>query len=301
MLMKGLKSLVVFAALLPVAAFGSMVYVPSRPCNNTAWVPAYQNLPCGCQQNGWSYNCDGAEAQDVQTYDFEQNVPQQQVAQQYDVNQEPKPKAEDKAFAVVGWYLAANVMMNMWSWENEYKSNYDGVNLAFEDDKYSFKRVLSGSVALGTMFDKELRGDIEFGLSKQFKDENEFATYTMSAPYIMANFYRDFESGLYFGAGVGVARPEAKLELRLPAGVSRSAKKAWTPRVSAMLGYALGFGDNMYLDLKYRLTGFKGTKMSGTFLWDQDETDEYIEVYSLNVEAGLVVENTLSVGLRYRF
>ncbi len=286
MLVKNIAYAVFFAGLLPSVAFGSVAYTPSRPCDciNNDCGQTYQDVLWGYQQNASDNYVD-----DTEIRDFRQGQSQNEDA--FDLN--------DWFNFDIDGYLSANLTMNMLSWKNSYKSNYAGVDLAFEADKYSFERVMGGSLAVGAIFDGDLRADLEIGLSSEFKDENEFATYTLSVPYAMANFYRDLKSGLYFGVGVGVARPETNLELRLPTGIARSSKESWTPKVGVLLGYALKINDSISLDARYRLSGYKGTKMSGVFLWDQEHG--FIEEYDLFVNSDYIIENTVSVGLRYRF
>ncbi len=201
---------------------------------------------------------------------------------------------------VGGAYIALNLGMNLLSWENEYKSDYYGSRLEFSKDSYSFESLLGGSVAIGTRFGSEFRGDIEFGMSAKFSDEDDIATYTMSVPYLMVNAYYDFESGFYLGGGIGIAKSKSTLEMRLPYGISNIEGSSVSPKVGIALGYAAQVSDNTWIDFRYRLSGMKGVDISGVFLWDEYDDGDNKE-YTLQVEGDLMVENALSVGIRYHF
>jgi len=244
-----------FAGFLPVTAFGTMAYTPSRPC--------------GCMQR--SAPCQ------TSTY-----VPVQQ-----------KKSSEPGE-----WYVGANFMMNMLSWENDYKSDYDGSDLMFSKDTYSFESVTGFSVVLGRRFESGIRGDIEFGKTSTFTDEDDVAQFSMDMMYVMGNLYYDFGSGVYLGAGVGAAKPTVKIEGALFGGAGGE-NSSISPKVGAAIGYAAQIADSVFVDFRYRLSGLKGTDLSKSFLWDQ-YTGEF-EPYILQIESGLILENSVSLGLRYSF
>lgn len=244
-----------FAGFLPVTAFGTMAYTPSRPCSCVSG-----NTSC-----------------QTSTY---------------------VPMKQKKSSESGNWYVGANFMMNMWSWENDYKSDYDGSDLIFSKDTYSFESVTGFSVAVGRRFESGMRGDIELGKSSTFTDADDVAQFSMSMMYLMGNLYYDFGSGFYLGAGVGVAKPTVKVEGSLFGG-SGGEDSSVSPKVGAALGYAKQVADNVFIDIRYRLSGLKGTDLSKPFLWDQ-YTEEF-EPYMLQIESGLILENSVSVGLRYSF
>lgn len=294
-----------FAGLVPSLAFGSVAYTPSRPCNvvNNCFGPACQSAQYGYVPEIVNNDTDYVENRDFQQ-DYQDYVePEEYYAEVRDFQQDNVKKDEESSEPWFSfgddWYIGANVMMNMWSWKNEYDSNYSGVDIAFDADVYSFERVLGGSLAVGNIFDGGWRAELEVGMTSEFKDESEFATYTMAAPYLVANVYHDFDVGLYIGAGAGVVRPETKLDLRLPTELAKFAEQSWSPKASVMFGYILKFNYNFGLDFKYRYSMFKGNKMSGAFLWDQEHG--FIEKYGLDINSELVEEHTFSAGVRYKF
>ena len=265
------------AGLVPVVAFGSIAYVPSRPCCYVmnGCTPVYPKLPYG-----YNNNCCNCNSQDVENYCGEQ---------------EEQPKEPlDSTF-----YIAANVMMNMWSWKNEYESDYGGVLEKFNSDKYSFESVWGGSLALGARFSSGWRSDVELGVMSDFSDSDDFVKFTLSIPYVMANVYYDFDSGFYVGAGLGIARPTISLEGEF-FNWEGAENSEISPKVGVAFGYAAAVSDNTFIDFRYRLSGIKGTHVTNsTFLWDQ-YINEY-EEYSLKITNGFIMENSISVGIRFNF
>ena len=166
----------------PILANATMVYTPSRPCGCVAGCNAtYDAGSCGCVQNNYANNTEFRNFQRVSAQSTQKSL-------------DTGPR---------DWYLAANVAMNFWSWENEYNSNYGGTDLLFNKDEYSFESVFGGALAIGTRCSSGVRGDVELGFSSEFSDSDDLAEYKLSVPYLMANAYWDFESGMYFGGGLG--------------------------------------------------------------------------------------------------
>lgn len=256
--------LFLIGSVLPGSAFASIAYTPTRPC--------------AC------LSCCGQQAQ----YPVQQNY-----VQTNNFQRAPQTVKQDKE-----WYLSANVAMNMWSWGTEYESDYSGTNISFDNDDYSFESMFGGTVAIGKQFESGMRADVEVGISAEFSDSDEIAKYSLSAPYVMANVYYDFDSGIFLGAGLGLAKPEVKLDGELFENKEYS-KTDLSIKVGAAVGYSAHVADNAYIDFKYRLSGFRGPDLTNAFMWDQYVGTD--ELYSLNVKTGIVIENALSVGVRFYF
>ena len=252
---------VMLAGIMPGAALASIAYTPTRPC---ACLSCCAAQPSYVQPNN----------------NVQYATPRSSGNMEYE------------------WYLSANVAMNLWSWGTEYESDYSGTNISFDNDDYSFESVFGGSVAIGKLFESGMRADVELGLSSEFSDSDEIAEYSLSAPYVMANVYYDFDSGVFLGAGLGITRPEVKLDGSL-FGNKEYSKTGLSIKVGATVGYSAHVADNAYVDFKYRLSGFRGPDLTNAFLWDQYVGTD--EVYSLNVKTGIVFENALSVGVRFYF
>lgn len=274
------KSLVfsmIFAGFVPVCANASMVYTPSRPCGAVM----------GCDGGCYPY-ARPAESRSATLWNND-------VAQNARLEQNRTQNS-----APADWYIAANAVMNFWSWENEYNSNYNGTALLFNKDEYSFESVFGGALAVGTRFASGVRGDIELGMSAEFSDSDDLAEYKLSIPYLMANAYWDFDSGLYLGGGLGVARPKITLDGALFDGGGAD-ETFISPKVGLALGYATEIADNTFIDFRYRISLMKGADISRSFRWEQVENSGNFGQYVLQVENDLILENALSVGIRFGF
>lgn len=65
-----------------------------------------------------------------------------------------------------------------------------------------------------------------------------------------------------------------------------------------MLGYTQELDDNLVLDIRYRLAGFTGTKHKRNF--EYGAAAVYYGGYLEN-KIGLILDNSISVGIRYEF
>ena len=68
-----------------------------------------------------------------------------------------------------------------------------------------------------------------------------------------------------------------------------------------MAGYSHKLDDNMVLDLRYRIAGMYGTNQkrewkSGTTILGEDVGGKYLEN-----KIGLILDNSISIGIRYEF
>lgn len=192
-----------------------------------------------------------------------------------------------------GWYLGGRLGLNMLSWTNKYSSNDLGVVLDNDSDKYSFETLFGGSVFAGTDFqlsDEWFRGEIEAGLMGRFTDKDQGVEFKMTVPYVIANGYYDFVNGLYVGAGLGLALPKTELDWEVLVEGERS-KRGISPMLALMAGWSYDLDARMTLDLRYRLSGF----------WGPEHTRGFGGGIELTTDVGFVLENSLSMGLRYRF
>lgn len=187
------------------------------------------------------------------------------------------------------WYLGGRVDVNFLSWKNEYVSSKANVNVWFDHDDYSFEPVLGGDIFLGYAFNESWRLDVEAGIIGSFEDLDDGYGFKMTVPYVTLNGYRDFSNGLYVGLGLGIALPKTEL-------AGNFYPENRTKRESSLMG-ALMFGwsnrlsEDMVLDLRYRLGVFDGTTHSRVL----NSGDLFKN------EIGMVLDNSISVGLRYEF
>ena len=212
----------------------------------------------------------------------------------YDVTYSYQDKAKS------GWYGSVRAELSFLSWENKYTTDIPGVHDAGSDD-FSFKPVFSADIAFGKYFDYFWRGEVEAGYITQFSDSDEGFEFKMSIPYLMANGYYDFANGFYLGAGLGLAMPRTEL---IDDAFKSGNNPKWgvSPIFGLMGGYALKLDDNLMLDLRYRFAGLWGNEQkrewaTGTSLPGVGD----ISGRHLKNEIGFIMDNSISVGIRYEF
>lgn len=195
-----------------------------------------------------------------------------------------------------GWYVGGRAELSLLNWENKYSSDLPTVVDEFGSDKYSFEPVFGGSLFTGRTFNYFWRAEVEAGLIGQFTDKDMGIEFKLTVPYVMLNGYYDFVNGLYLGAGVGVAVPKTELDWAGFDTGNRS-KRAISPMGALMAGWTYELDSNLALDLRYRLAVFSGTTQERVF-------SDYVsgfEGYYLKNEIGLVLDNSVSLGIRYEF
>lgn len=200
----------------------------------------------------------------------------------YDVTYNYTDKAKS------GWYVGGHVALNLMNWENEYTSNEPGMGVT--SDKYSMEPVFGGDIVVGKTFKYFWRAELEAGLLGQFEDKDNIASFQMTIPYLMANGYYDFVGGFYVGAGLGVALPTTELDGLTFIGGDRKSSSV-SPMVGVMLGYSHELDYNLTLDIRYRLAGLYGS----------DHTRIDTMGYTFKNDIGLILDNSLSIGVRYNF
>ena len=193
-----------------------------------------------------------------------------------------------------GWYVGGHVALNLMSWENEYDTAAPN-NADLTNDEYLFESVFGGDLCVGKTFKYFWRAELEAGLLGQFEDEGVGTTFKMTIPYLMANGYYDFANGLYVGAGLGVAVPKTELQGVFFNGGDNS-KRSVSPMLGVMLGYTYELDYNLTLDIRYRLAGLMGNEIERTFKYKVDNN-----TYDISSDTGLILDNSLSIGIRYNF
>ena len=189
-----------------------------------------------------------------------------------------------------GLYITGRVDMNMLSWENNYTSD-DVVNNG--SDKYSMETIFGGNFAAGKRFNYFWRWEIEAGYLGEFSDADATAKFTLEVPYAIANMMYDFTGGIYLGAGVGLAMPTTTWDGDLWIYNDNRTQQSISPMGAFMIGYSAKLDDNFVLDLRYRLAGFKGTTHNLMY-----ETNQ---IFNFQNDIGMILDSSVSVGLRYEF
>jgi opacity protein-like surface antigen len=201
-----------------------------------------------------------------------------------------------------GWYGVIRAQVNFLNFDYKYSSN-DVAGTG--TDKYSLKPVIGGSVAVGKKFAHVWRGELEVGYSGLFSDGDDFygreLELRFSTPYLMANAYYDFSNGLYLGAGLGAALPVVTLDWERFVPRGSQSKAAVSPMGGLMAGISRKLDDNLAVDFRYRLAGWNGTRHDRQYQIIDNNTGVVTGPFLFKSKIGLVLENSISVGLRYEF
>ncbi len=196
-----------------------------------------------------------------------------------------------------GWYMGGRLGLSLLNFTASNEVIADGVKVegVVDDYDFSFETVFGGSVFAGTDFQLSgewFRADLEGGLIGRFENTDAGTEIKLTVPYVMANGYYDFNNGLYAGVGFGLALPKVELGgYDLDGGDSK--KTGVSPIMGLMFGWTYDLDARITLDLRYRLAGFWGPEIERTM-----DGAQFVEV---NTDFGFVLENSLSMGLRYRF
>ena len=211
----------------------------------------------------------------------------------YDVTYSYTDKAKS------GWYGVLRADMNFLNWENKYSTDIPGLKDA-GSDKYSFQPVFGVDVAFGKKINYFWRAEVEAGYITKYSDKDEGYEVALSTPYIMANGYYDFTNGLYLGAGLGVAMPRTEfVDDAFKSG--NNPKTSFSPMAGLMAGFTHTLDDNLVLDLRYRIAGFMGHEqerewVAGTMIGSIDVGGNH-----LKNKIDFVLDNSISLGIRYEF
>lgn len=197
--------------------------------------------------------------------------------------------------AKTGWYITGRAEVSFLNWKNKYSTDagFAAVD-QYKSDEYSFEPVFGGSLAGGYHFGYFWRGEVESGYIGYFNDKDSASEFTMSIPYLTANAYYDFLSGLYVGGGLGMAVPTMTIDSVFFDGSDRK-KTSIVPMVALMFGYTQKLDDNLVLDIRYRLAGMTGMKQK----FDFQTTDETNHWFQNKIDT--ILDNSISVGIRYEF
>lgn len=186
-----------------------------------------------------------------------------------------------------GWYLGGRTELSLLNFEIEATTEGAGFS---KTDKYSFEPVFGGNFFVGHTFNYFWRVEAEAGLLGRFKDSDTGTDFQLTIPYAMANVYYDFTNGLYVGGGLGIALPKTEWDNAAFETDDRKETDV-SPMFGLMFGYTHKLDDNFVLDLRYRLAG----------LWGTNHTVRGMDNSQFTSDIGLILDNSLSVGLRYEF
>ena len=204
-------------------------------------------------------------------------------------------------------YVGMNLDVNLLNWTNKYKATPEGavVNMMADHDDYKFKPLIGGHFVAGYRFSPGWRADAEFGFTSEYEDSDNGISFKLSIPYVTANVYHDFVNGLYLGIGGGVAFPTISMEWENFT-ANGSSKTGVAPMGAAMLGYTYYLSESLIFDVRYRFAGlFGNTTIKRGANYQAD--DEHPPLESLETEVrgyknwGFIMDNSISIGLKYEF
>ncbi len=190
------------------------------------------------------------------------------------------------------WYGGIRGELSFLNWKNEYSAS--DVDVDGRSDKYSMEPVFGGSLSFGHMFNENWRGEVEAGMIGRFTDSGYGADFELTIPYMSLNVMYDFTEpqvqGLYVGGGLGFALPK----LDFDTGAINIQERAVSPMFALMVGYSYEMSENVSLDLRYRLSALFGPDGK------ENNVNDFIGEY-FEVDTGFILDNSISLGLRYEF
>lgn len=195
------------------------------------------------------------------------------------------------------WYIGGRAGLSLMNWTNDYSTSAptaageEGVT----NDSMS-EVVFGGAAFAGHIFDAHWRGEVEAGLIGKYEDEVDGVSFELAVPYVIANAYYDFNEGFYLGGGLGIALPKTRLSAPVYFIGNNSSERVVSPMIGLMGGWTHRLDERLVLDLRYRLA----------MLWGPEHTRDFISgvdtaVYGYTVDTGLILDNSISLGLRYEF
>lgn len=203
----------------------------------------------------------------------------------------PAPRAPR---ARSNWYLGGRVGLDLLTWRNEYTATPASAitDPDSDHDTYIFEPVFGGDLFLGYHFTPNWRGDLELGYISQYSDTDNGITFNMSTFYGTLNAYYDFTNRFYVGGGLGFAFPRTELQWEY---FTKSSKESdMSMMLALMAGWTYDLSNEVVLDLRYRISGW----------WGPDFTrgvSGYAPLTAIETNVGFVLDNQLTIGLRYEF
>lgn len=185
------------------------------------------------------------------------------------------------------WYVSARADLSFLNWKNKYTHGTDTGS-----DKFNFKPVIGADIALGCQLNKDWRADLELGYIGNYSEQEteyydnyytEKTDFNLGAMYSTLNGYYGFGSGIYAGLGAGLAIVEMSLN---HTALAKASKTSASPMGAVMLGWTSRMTEKTYLDIRYRFAAFSGSTLKDL---------------GVETKVGLIMDNSLSVGVRYEF
>jgi len=258
---------------------------------------------CGCKPKKYRIVYVTAHTPDTMYGDYvfaDPDVGPEYVAAESDYDRMYTDRDEDVSINphssfMADWYVGGRLGLSLLTWKNKYSALPTSaiVDLGADHDNYWFQPVFTGNVFAGLRFAPSWRADIEGGYMSQFTDSDNGFTFRLSVPYVTANLYYSLFSHFYLGAGIGAAFP--KMTLDWEHFVSNNSNKTRTSFTGGlMFGYTNYIWENLAFDIRYRALGFMGPKLTRG-------VSGFGTLNSLEAKTGFILDNSITVGLRYEF
>ena len=193
------------------------------------------------------------------------------------------------------WYFGGRLGLSFLNWRNKYSALPAEaiVDMSADHDDYRFKPVVEANLFVGYRFSPAWRSDLEFSFTSSYSDSDNGITFELSVPSLVANVYYDFMNGLYIGGGLGVSFPTISLDWAYFV-ANGSSKTGTTLTGALMAGYTHYVSDSLILDLRYRISGMNGPSLRRSVY-------NFGALESVETKVGFILENSISIGLRYEF
>ncbi len=193
------------------------------------------------------------------------------------------------------WYMGGRAGLSSLHWKNRTTTDVEGDEVV--DEPFT-EAVFGGAAFVGHAFNENWRAEVEAGMIGSYEEEEAGTTFSLTIPYVSVNGIYDFSgesvSGLYIGGGLGLALPKTDIQSVLFSG-GDSAKRVASPMFSLMTGWSFALETNLALDFRYRISLLFGPEHERQFVGV--DYNEHI----ITNKIGLIMDNSLSIGLRYSF
>jgi len=184
------------------------------------------------------------------------------------------------------YYAGLRGDLSFLTWKNEYKGTESG------SDSFSFKPVMGLDLSVGYRINQKWRVDGELGYVGKFSETEteKFAGFSVQKTefnletyYINANAYYDLAYGLYVGVGAGLAIVDISAD---DSTVTEASATNVSPMGAVMFGWTYMLDEKVDFDVRYRLAVYGGGDLN---------------IGGVDVDTGVILNNSLSAGIRYHF
>lgn len=200
-----------------------------------------------------------------------------------DVKKQEKKASEDIRDG--RFYMGLNGDLSFLSWKNKYSGTESGT------DRFTLKPLLGADAVVGFNFNKNWRVDAELGYIGKYTEKETENTYlgvaktefNLQAYYTDINAYCDIAYGFYAGVGGGLAIVKLSADDTFVHDVSVTNV---SPMGALMFGWTYALDEKVDFDIRYRFAVFNAGDLN---------------IGGVNVDSGIVMNNSLSLGVKYYF